>query len=153
MRSFINFMLPKDEYQRLKVLYFIAEAAVIVMITMTIISLLDIFLFDWILWLAWILPWLMALYVFFRYAFAGLEYSDMSKEQQYKNRKRKSLKTATATAILFYLLSLTISGGFTNKAIALDKLGLAITFFIFFYAFDRFSLARSYRKNKDIDDE
>lgn len=153
MRSFLNFMLPEDEYQRLKVLYFIAEIAVFLTIGSIIITILDLYFYDWNLWTVWLLPLVIVFYVFYRYIFSGLEYSEVGSKKHYKKKKRKSLMTAGITALLFFVLSMIVSGGFTDKTVLFDKIILTIVFFIFYYVIDRISLTRSYRKNKKLDDD
>ncbi|WP_347860867.1 hypothetical protein U0355_09140 [Salimicrobium sp. PL1-032A] len=150
MKSWISFILPNDEYKRLKMLHFYAEGGVLLFISMFVLFLVnDYFGFgpDAIVLLGMML---FIFYVSTRYMFAGIEYPDMTSEKSYRKEVRVTLmRSVTFLGIFtgFYILLVDIPA--TQEA-WIDLAGIAIITSAVMFISTYISLKRSYRKNREF---
>src|SRR5699024_11113237 len=98
-------------------------------------------------------PFLMMAYVYLRYIFSGIEFTEVASKGAYHKQRRASGKRSLLAGLLFFLIQLLINGLPANPDEKLDLIALPIIFTIFYFLFDFISLKRSYRKNKDLTDD
>ncbi|WP_404457418.1 hypothetical protein [Oceanobacillus kapialis] len=157
MRSFLNYLLPDDEYKRTRILYFLGESAVILAVGAFIFAGLEIYLFDiGKIDLAFTLVMVFGFigaYTYMRYIFSGIEFTNVYNQKQYKKERKFRLKAAFSSGVIFLVLMFLYRGMPSNTEDWFDIIGPSVFFIIFFFLFDYISLKRSYRKNKELTDD
>ncbi|WP_079529662.1 hypothetical protein [Halobacillus hunanensis] len=157
VRSFLNYLLPDDEYKRIRILYFLAEAAVIAT------GLLFVYSFVNLYWLQWEFPGgtftalLTAvgvmIYTYVRYSISGIEHTNVSNQKQYTRQGRVNLKKVLLFGLLLFVFTLISKGVPDSWLEALDIIGPTVLAMIFMFTLDYVSLKRSYKKNREILDD
>lgn len=145
MKSWISFLLPRDEYKEKVMLYFYFEGAVILLL-----SLIGMVIYNHFFDISVINALLISIVIFLiyiagRYILSGIAYTDVTTYQKYK----KEVKDTIAHIIIFFvlmLLYLFIAG--LKKWI--EVLSLALSIGVVWFLTDFISLKRSYNKNKDL---
>ncbi|MDQ0208820.1 hypothetical protein [Alkalicoccobacillus murimartini] len=148
MNSWISFLLPVDEYKRERILYFLGEAGLllliylIVMILLTTwsaisisantISLLGIALFS--------------VYTMLRYIFSGIEFTDIATKEDYQKHKKVIRVKSIGFGAMFLITYLFIEG--INEWIQIIGVSLIAATFLFLVNY--ISLKKSYLRNKDL---
>lgn len=157
MRSFLNYLLPDDEYKRTRILYFLAESAVILAVGLLIFTGLNSYWFEigdfnltFTLFLIYIF---IIFYVYLRYIFSGIEFTSVYNKKQYKRERQLRVKTAFSSGVVFFLVNFFLKGIPTNLEEWLDIVGPSVLFIVFFILFDFISLKRSFKKNKELMDD
>src|SRR5690625_709077 len=92
IRSWINVFLPNDEYKRQRVLYFMAEALILTIVLFLVLGTIAYFFEAFIVSievLLFLIPFLIYMYIFFRYIFSGLEYPDIFQEKAYQRERKR----------------------------------------------------------------
>ncbi|MGM7636952.1 DUF3278 domain-containing protein [Bacillus sp. Hm123] len=146
-KSWISIFLPDDEYKERKVLFFLAESAVIMFLLLfgLLISQSVMSNFELDPFIALLIPFAVSLYyMLIRYMLSGIEFSDVMTEQAFKRKKRLAI-----------LQSIAFFGFFTIAAFIFgmrnwDAVGQATLAAIFLFLMNYISLRRSYRKNKEL---
>lgn len=145
MKSWISFLLPKDEYKEKMMLYFYFEGVMILLLSligMVIynhyfdISVMNTLLISIVIFL---------FYIAGRYIMSGIAYTDVTTYQRYKKEVKE---TISHIIIFFILMSLYLIIVGLNKWI--EVLSLALSIGIVWFLADFISLKRSYNKNKDL---
>ncbi|WP_121639432.1 hypothetical protein [Virgibacillus sp. Bac330] len=151
-RSFIYVFLPEDEYKQMRIITILAEAAVIV----STLLMLCLFAGSWFNWhmegylTAFFIFTFILFYTFLRYILSGMEYAEIAGEANYIKAKRKVYSQSIRFGIVFIIIMF-VSKGIPNDWIdALDIVGPSILATCFYFIFDRISLKKSYKKNKDL---
>lgn len=152
MKSWISFLMPDDEYKEKKMLYFLAEGAVLLFLFLVIMIISSNFisLKTSIILLAGIAIFLF--YTLGRYILSGIEYTDVSTEKEYKKALR-ALKSRTASFVILFgicYLIYEITSESPYKASWYAFLGMVISVGLLSFLFDFISLKRSYKKNKEL---
>ncbi|MGN8647549.1 hypothetical protein ACTNEO_15455 [Gracilibacillus sp. HCP3S3_G5_1] len=152
MKTWISFLLPNDEYKERRLLYFYAEGAILL-----VISLLLAFIFANYIVLDFQLFILIALgiyglYVMIRYSLSGMEYTEVDNQKAYKRElKVLSIKTTSFVIIFFSLYLLFVE--FPNELRDLYNLiGLLCLVSLLWFMIGFISLKSSYQKNKKLVD-
>ncbi|MFC4023954.1 hypothetical protein ACFOUV_09120 [Oceanobacillus longus] len=156
IQSFLNIFLPDDEYKRMKIVYIMAEATFLTTGILMLFSFLNLNWFKWSLdgsLIMFLIAAFIMCYTFMRYIFSGIEHTDVSNENDYSTRRRKSLKNSLRFGLIFFVASFVIKGVPSGWVEAMDIIGPSILVIIFHYLFDYISLKRSYKKNKDVIDD
>lgn len=154
IRSFINIFLPDDEYKRLRILYFMAEAAGL---TILILFLLGIFVYFFDSFsvdgqvLLFLSPYLMMMYVFLRYIFSGMEYPELFHEKDYKKKRNRALIRSLIVGTTFGIILLMFKGIPGHISEVPDAVIKPILFIVFYYIIEIISLKCSIKKNIDLD--
>ncbi|MCU4852640.1 DUF3278 domain-containing protein, partial [Bacillus paranthracis] len=106
IKSWLSILLPKDEYKKQKTLYFLAEASIILFITLIILfSIHRIF------------PNLepnpeisigmsisiFVIYIFTRYILSGIEYTNITTEQEFKKEKNRISLNSLKFILVFFI--------------------------------------------------
>lgn len=151
MKSWISFLIPEDEYKEKKMLYFLSEGAILLVLYMVIMLIINKFadLNIGVILLAGIAVFL--LYIWGRYILSGMAYTDIVTKKEYTKALRTLISRSTTVVILFaiFYLVLTITiptfNGSWYEFLAIVISGGAVSFL-----FDYTSLKRSYKKNKEL---
>lgn len=155
IQSFLNVFLPEDEHKRARILYFMAEATFLsvgILLLVGTFKYVFNFVFDTEIFVM-LGPFVMMAYVYLRYIFSGIEFTEVMSKGEYKQQRHVVVKRALAVGILFFLLSLFIKGIPTNSEELIDSLAISIIFSIFYFLFDFISLKRSFEKNRALTDD
>src|SRR5690625_5854229 len=89
MKTWISFLLPDDEYREKKLLYFLSEGSIILLIDLTGIFITNRYISYFQIDLELLLflgIWVFIGYVLIRYTISGMEYTYLSIEQDYNSR-------------------------------------------------------------------
>jgi len=146
MKSWITFLLPKDEYKEKMMLYFLAEGVVILLLALVGMLVYSNYFNITITNALLITILIFAMYVTVRYSTSGIEYSDVSTIKAYKKESKAIAFRTIVFFVMLVLLYLLLEG--TDKWLNLVLLTLAISITWFLMSF--ISLKRSYHKNKDL---
>lgn len=134
IKSFLNFLLPDDEYKRIRIVYFIAEAAVILAVVLLLYTLFTSW-FDWQSGEGFVIAILSAffilMYTFIRYIFSGMEHTNVVHREQFVKKKKSILFNALGVGFVFFVLNLIFEGFPNNWEEAMDIIGPTIFFIIF----------------------
>lgn len=156
-KSWLSFLLPDDEYKERTVVYFLAEASIILLAALVILFGINRTFPQWGLGVEFVLGISIVVflfYVFIRYLFSGIEYTNVATEKEFTKEKNHIIfKSITFIVIFFIVYSLFFGISHTQKEwFELIILLLLAGFFIFLV--DYISLKRSFKKSKDLlDDE
>lgn len=150
VKSWISFLLPDDEYRERKILYFLSEGSIILLLfligILALINFVPSFQLD--LEFSVILSiFIFSLYIFIRYMMSGMEYTEIVTEQDYKKELRVTVKKSSGFAVMFilsYVIFLRGSYGWFEMV----AVSLVAGFIMFFSSY--ISLKRSYKKNKEL---
>lgn len=142
MKSWISFMLPKDEYQQKRILFFLAESGILLLFLMIILIFLN-----------WRYPVVdielgTGLILFFgcyivyftvRHSISGIEYADIISQVDVKKQRKRLLIEGVFCNVLFLILSL------STKLSLVSLIGVN-----FVLLFRYVSIKKSYNKNKEL---
>lgn len=145
MKSWITILLPKDEYQRDKMLQFYAEAAML-----TFLSLFVLLLYNYYIGITTrntllLLMVIFLAYILVRYILSGMEYTDVTTEKRYK-KKLKEIRMHIATFFILMFIYYFIIGFESLDGGWFFVLILGVLIFIIQFI----SLKRSYKKNREL---
>lgn len=152
MKSWISFLLPEDEYREKKILYFLSEGAIILLIYLTAIFIINKYISYFQIDLEFSLftgIWVFLGYVFIRYIISGMEYTDISTEQDY-NKKLKVTFVKSVGFIVIFVLLYTVFMLPSSVNEWFDMIGISFIGGLILFSLDYISLKKSYRKNKDL---
>lgn len=145
LKSWISFLLPKDEYKEKMVLYFYSEGVVIVLLSLIGMIIYSNY-FNISVVNALLIPIVISLfYISVRYIISGIEYTDVATDKRYK-RKLKEVLMHILTFFVLMFVYLAIAGFDKWRGV----LGLAVSIGIVWFFASFISLNRSYRKNRDL---
>ncbi|GAK04982.1 hypothetical protein JCM19037_3443 [Geomicrobium sp. JCM 19037] len=151
MNSWISYLLPKDEYKSTKVVHFLAEGGVILLISTISMLLLSQYFFTINLSIALFVP--VAIFLFYvtgRYIVSGIEFTEVDSEDSYKRELKVASLKSISFAILYSLLSLLYLGFPNNINDLMNLSGLLVLVGMFWFLANFISLKRSYTKNKAL---
>lgn len=153
MKSWISFLLPNDEYREKKILYFLSEGAIILLLFIiggfiTNRYFLD-FQIDLDLFLI-ISVFIFLAYVFIRYLISGMEYTDVVSKQTYKKELKAILTKSFGFVVIFSLFYTIIQGFPRNINEWIEILGISLIAGIILFLFNYISLKKSYKNNRDL---
>ncbi|MED0876832.1 DUF3278 domain-containing protein [Bacillus mobilis] len=153
MKSWLSILLPKDEYKKQKTLYFLAEASIILFITLII--LFSIHRISPNLELNPELSIGMSIsifviYIFTRYILSGIEYSNITTEKEFRKEKNRISFKSLKFILIFFITYSLIIGIPNTQSQWIDLIILILLSGIFIFSLGYISLRRSYKKNKDL---
>ncbi|MCM3033104.1 hypothetical protein [Niallia sp. MER 6] len=152
-KSWLSKVLPKDEYKEKKMLYYIAESAVLLAILLFIYALINNFSLyggsasGTVTLLS--LCFLVA-YVLIRYIMSGIEYPDIIIERRFKKEKQAIINRSLIMMVLIAVMLVVIQGIPSNmtSSVQLFLPAIFISFINFIISYT--SLKKSYHKNIDL---
>lgn len=152
MKSWISLLLPEDEYREKKILYFLSEGSIILLMYLTTIFIINKYIPYFQIDLEFLLfsgIWIFLGYVFIRYIISGMEYTDVSTEQDYNRKLKVAFVKSVGFVVLFVLLSIVFMlASSVNEWF--DIIGVSFIGGLILFSFDYISLKKSYKKNKDL---
>lgn len=155
-KTWISKLLPKDEYREKRLLYFFAEAAVILggllfvySLLASFISVMDIPGFA----VAVISLLFIITYITLRTTLTGIEYPDVATEKRFKKKRRAVYYTALTFLVVFLVSNVIVKGIPTDLEQTLDMVIPTILAAILFFLLNYLALKKSYKKNKELLDE
>lgn len=156
MKSWLSIFLPNDEYKEKRVLYFLAESAIILLAISFIFLAVKRFypinqVSDEIVVAA--LSGLVIMYTIIRYMVSGIEYSNVFNKTEYKKEVKSIGFQSLKFAILFSVIYLLFTGSPEAKEGWVDLLGLSSLIWTFMFFLNYFSLKHSFKKNGELEDE
>ncbi|PAE17548.1 hypothetical protein CHH91_03300 [Virgibacillus sp. 7505] len=151
-KTWIQFLLPDDEYKRRNMLVYFAEAAIlqlVVMIVLLVISRFDPFPINSVLVLLWMLFGTIA-YIWIRYILSGMEFAEIMTEKAYR-RERKVIVIKSTSFLLIMCAGILLLYIFGMMSVPFIE-GLMVTFIaaLLLFITNYVSLKRSYQKNKEL---
>lgn len=156
IKSYLNLLLPKDEYRRQGFLYFLSEAAVVLMVALLLLNIVH-FVFvdlkDQLEIIMLLLMFFVIIYPVSRYVWMGMEYGDVGDISTYKSKRKNGIIQSLGTG-LFFGVFLFILQKFTSEKVDLfEVFMMTFLFMLFHIGFTIFSLRKSYKKNQSLEDE
>ncbi len=150
MDSWISFLLPNDEYKKLKMLYFFAEGAIMLFLFLIVMTVGNRY-FN--VNIEVILLASIALFLFYvcgRYIVSGIEYTDVATEETYRKAFRLIVIRTMGFVVIFLSLYIIFMNGLTSLTEGIELLGLLISVSLVWFLSSYISLKRSYKKNKEL---
>lgn len=153
MKSWISFLLPEDEYKEKKLLYFLAEGAVILVAALLFIFIssryIPAFQID-VEFSIFLVIALFITYVFLRYILSGIEYTDIATQSSYKKELANIFMKSGIFGCLFMTLYFISSILSSNTSGWIETIGFGLTTAFFWFLLSYISLKKSYNKNKEL---
>jgi len=103
--------------------------------------------------LVMISPFLMMAYVYFRYIFSGIEFTDVANKGEYKKQRHVVVKHSLLFGVVFLIIQFIVKETPTNYVEGIELIALPIIATLFYFLFDYISLKRSYKKNRELTDD
>ncbi|MEN0642503.1 hypothetical protein MKY91_04900 [Alkalicoccobacillus gibsonii] len=149
MNSWISIFLPDDEYKRERVIYFLAEGGVLLLIYLVgALMINELFHLDWTTQLVVLIGLgLYATYTTLRYSLSGVEFTDVARLKDFKKQQKKLAYQSIVYFIIFAMMSILLSSNDWFTTIIFALVGALILFFLNYT-----SLKKSYTKNKELID-
>jgi hypothetical protein len=156
MKSWLSIFLPNDEYKEKRVLYFLAESAVVLLAISFIFLAVKRFypinqISDEIVVAA--LSGLVIIYTIIRYMVSGIEYSNVFNKTEYKKEVRSIVFQSLKFAVIFSVIYLLFTGIPKAKEGWVDLLGLSFLIWTFMFLLNYFSLKHSFKKNSELEED
>jgi hypothetical protein len=149
-KSWIAFLLPKDEYKETRILYFIAESFFLLIGIVLLIIFSNRFskVLDEEIPLV-LLAVLISLigYVLIRYIFSGIEYANVFEEVDYRRELKKMFLSGFRFAIIFAFISSVLKLLEIINFDWTDIFGITFITFILVIIMNYISLRSSFKKN------
>ncbi|KIL42752.1 hypothetical protein KP77_33820 [Jeotgalibacillus alimentarius] len=150
MKTWIGFLLPDDEYKEKKILIFLAEGAVLLFLSLVVMTLISRFMTLDAETVLLISMGTFVLYVGIRYITSGIEYTDVATENAYKKERKIILFRTFTFAFIFLISYIFIVEIPATIAEWFEITGLLTTAVLFMFVSSYVSLKRSYHKNKEL---
>ncbi|QAS52099.1 hypothetical protein [Halobacillus litoralis] len=150
MRSWLQKHFPDDKEKERQLLYYIAESTLILLLLLFFyMGLLVIMDRDGIppMLLIPLIFLFVSGYVWLRYIFAGLEYSEVHKYTDYKRRKKQNIYQTFIFIGIYLFISFLIEWPLSKLMEWIDIIGPASLAGFLFYIISLFSLKKSYKRN------
>ncbi|MDZ5710767.1 DUF3278 domain-containing protein [Jeotgalibacillus haloalkalitolerans] len=150
MKTWISILLPDDEYKEKKIMAFLAEGSIILLITLIGMTFLNQFLNIDAETVLLISIGVFVLYVSGRYITSGIEYTDVASDKAYKKERKLILIRTFSFTTIFIVLYIPLVHFPSSRGEWMEILGLLTTAALFMFLSSYISLKRSYRKNKEL---
>ncbi|MBM0066965.1 hypothetical protein [Alkalicoccobacillus gibsonii] len=149
MKSWISVFLPDDEYKRERVIFFLAEGGVLLLIYFVVALMINELLSqNWTTQLVVLIGLgLYATYTTLRYSLSGIEFTDVARSKDFKKQQKKLVYQSIIYFIIFAMMSILLSSNDWFTTIIFALVGALILFFLNYT-----SLKKSYTKNKELID-
>lgn len=155
-KTWLSRFMPKDEYREQRLLYFIAEAAVILIVLLFLYLVVNSFITELNIsgeMMGLLCFTFLVTYTTIRSISSGIEYPEVATEKRFKIEKRAKLFSSIVFGVIFLTIHIVFNGFPTNGKETLDVVAPAVIAALFFYLFQYISLRRSYKKNKELLDD
>lgn len=157
VKSWLSILMPNDEYKEKKILYFLAEASVLVFLLSFAFLVASILFPSWNLNAEIVLGVGIAVFSFYvtgRYIFSGIEYTDISTKKTFSKEKKLIALKSLLFSVMYFIVYSLMKGFPKTSGQWTEIFGFLIVLTIVYFLFGFISLKRSYKKNKELlDDE
>lgn len=156
INSFLNNILPKDEYKRIGFIYFLAEAAIILLLGLIVLTVRQLFFVDMTNGIEFILlgtTFFIIIYPATRYILKGMEYGDVMDASNYKAARNKGIIQSLVSGLLFGIVIFMFRGFSVEVPDLFEVFMMTFLFTIFFHGLTIFSLRKSYKQNQELGDD
>ncbi|MBM7580973.1 DUF3278 domain-containing protein [Jeotgalibacillus terrae] len=150
MKTWIGFLLPDDEYKEKKILTFLAEGAVLLFLSLIVMTFINRYLTLDAETVLLISMGVFVLYVGARYIISGIEYTVVATEKAYEKERKVILVRMFTFAFIFLVSYMFIIEIPTTISEWFEVIGLLTTAVLFMFVSSFISLKRSYHKNKEL---
>ncbi|WP_404406223.1 hypothetical protein [Jeotgalibacillus malaysiensis] len=150
MKTWIHFLLPDDEYKEKKIMAFLAEGAIILLLSLIGMTFLNQFLNLDAETVLLISIGVFVLYVSGRYITSGIEYTEVASKEAYRKERKLLLIRTFSFVTIFIAFYIPLVHFPNNTAEWFEIIGLLTTAGLFMFLSSYISLKRSYRKNKEL---
>src|SRR5690606_2343311 len=133
-----------------RILYFLAEAAILLIVSLIVISIMNLYVNINVEVLLLISISIFLLYVTGRYIFSGIEYTEVATEKAFKKQKMKLISNTFGFLLAFIAIYFLLEGIPDNRSDWVETIGLFATLAVVSFIINFISLKRSYRKNKEL---
>ncbi|MFC0013805.1 MULTISPECIES: hypothetical protein [Allobacillus] len=147
MKTWLSIFLPTDEYKRQKLLLFIAEGGVLLVLAQFLSLIIGPFESSLV---PIISIGIFVFYVTFRYIISGMEYTEVATQSDYKKERKNIVMKSLSFGVIFTGLNFLVQRG---DYIIVDLIMIGLLATLFFFLFSWFSLKRSFNKNRELIDE
>lgn len=132
MNSWISIFLPDDEYKRERVIYFLAEGGVLLLIYLVgALMINELFHLDWTTQLVVLIGLgLYATYTTLRYSLSGVEFTDVAHPNDFKKQRKKLYFQSCGFFLIFLILSLLLRVDEWLTTLALALIASILLFFL-----------------------
>ncbi|MCM3742299.1 DUF3278 domain-containing protein [Oceanobacillus luteolus] len=150
MKSWVSFLLPKDEYKKTRMLYFFTEGSIILLLALVGIIIINNY-FN----ISTEIPLLFSIAIFLfyvsgRYILSGIEYTDVATEGAYRIELKHIFARTGSFTVVFILLYLVVAGIPNNQNEWIELMALVLGAGLLWFITSYISLKRSYKKNKEL---
>ena len=148
IKSWLIFILPKDEYKKQRVLHFLAEASVVSIIYTVFLLFINIYINIDVILILIFNVYILIVYFLIRYIFSGIEFGNIINQKEYRSKKGGIFLESFMFFITFSLIYII----FTSNTISDWIVVLIISFLasLLFLFINLISLNRSYHKNINL---
>jgi len=156
VKTWLKIFLPQDEYKERQMLIFLAEAAVLQVVVVLALMVISQLFFPMTSKLMLIIClFSIILYVGIRYIFSGIEYTDISTEQEYKKQVKLLRVKSLAFGVIYFILAVFFNlfesvSFFDTREDEVDFFIVLAIAVVFLFGTQYISLRKSYMKNKDL---
>ncbi|MGM0865264.1 MAG: DUF3278 domain-containing protein [Bacillota bacterium] len=155
MKSWLSIFLPNDEYKEKRVLYLLAESAVILLaISFIFLAVKRFYPMNEISGeiVVAVISCSVIIYTFTRYMVSGIEYPNVFNKTEYKKEVRSIVFQSLKFVVIFSVIYLLFTGIPESKEEWVDLLGLSFLIWTFMFFLNYFSLKHSFKKNCELED-
>ncbi|MBR7554123.1 hypothetical protein ACFFJI_05085 [Allobacillus sp. GCM10007491] len=147
MKTWLSLFLPTDEYKRQKLLLFIAEGGVLLVLAQFLSLIIGPFESSLV---PIISIGIFVFYVTFRYIISGMEYTEVATQSDYKKERKNIVMKSLGFGVIFTGLNFLVQGeGF----LIIEPIIMGLLATLFFFLFNWLSLKQSFNKNRELMDE
>lgn len=150
MKSWIAFFMPNDEYKEKRMLYFVAEGGILLILYLiAMLFLHNYFQLD----LGIVLLLGIGVFIFYvslRYMLSGMEYTEIATERAYKRELRVIATRTIGFVFIFTILYFIFVEIPVRWSDWIEILGLLCSVSLLWFVTSFISLRRSYKKNMEL---
>jgi uncharacterized membrane protein YkvI len=148
--SWLSLFLPEDEYKEKRILYFLGEVAILGL-CVSLLFLMASYIYplrliEMNMFFSFVIVG-QVIYIFLRYIFSGMEYTDTFSSKDYKREMKKIFFQSLTFTLVFFVLYVLISGLPQKQPEWRGVIGLPIISGFLMFLINFISLKSSYRKN------
>ena len=156
VKSWVSILLPNDEYKERKILYFLAEGSIVLLVFLLLSFGLHVVNPHWNFGVNVVTGAGIAIfvcYIMLRYTFSGIEYTDIGTKKEY-TKERGLITFKAVTFVVTFFVVHTLFMGLPNSGERwFEIVGLLVSVGIGMFLINYISLKRSYKKNIDLMDD
>lgn len=149
-KSWLSLFLSEDEYKEKRILYFLGEAAILGVCVSLLFLIASytypLHIIETNMFFSFVVVG-QVIYIFLRYIFSGMEYTDTFSSNDYKREMKKIFFQSLTFMFVFFTLYVLVSGLPQKQPEWRGMIGLPILSGFLMFLINFISLKSSYRKN------